>query len=270
MKIAVIKKNTTANAELKDWLLDGLRSLGGFDIEELSSPKDISADFDRVLVFGGDGTMLETVRYTAPLGIAVLGVNLGHLGFLTEFDKDVTAKELASALNSNEFSQKSLLEIGFGKKTYLALNELVVKSSTTRPILIDLYVGGKFADTFKSDGLIVSTPTGSTAYSLSAGGPIVSPEVKAIVVNPICPHSLHSRPIVVRDDAEIDIRIAGEEGEASVVVDGSLVGAANPGEIITLKTSSKSAKFVVGKDENFFDKLLKKMNVWSTTLQKTE
>ena len=270
MRIAVIKKNSVANVELKDWLLDGLKSLGGFDVVELTSPKDITADFDRVLVFGGDGTMLETVRYAVPFDIPVLGVNLGHVGFLTEFDKDVTAKELAAALNSKKFSEKSLLEINFLDSTCLALNELVVKSGTTRPILIDLFVDGKFADTFKSDGLIVSTPTGSTAYSLSAGGPIVSPDVKAIVINPICPHSLHARPIVVSSDAQIEILIAGEEGEASLVVDGCMVGSAKLGYKINLKTSSKSAKFVVGNEINFFDKLLKKMNVWSTTLQKTE
>ncbi|MBR4800054.1 MAG: NAD(+)/NADH kinase [Clostridia bacterium] len=270
MKIAVITKKGLDESPLKNWLLDGLKASNSFDICELASAKELTRSFDRVLVFGGDGTMLDVVRHALPFDIPVLGVNLGYLGFLTKLDKDVTASELASALKSSKFTEKSLLEISDGSRSFVALNELVVKSSSTRPVSIDLYVDGNFADTYKSDGLIVSTPTGSTAYSLSAGGPIVAPDVKAIVVNPICPHSLHSRPLVLSDSANIVVKIAGEESEVALILDGNNVENVKNGAEISIKTSSKSAKFVDVGGENFFDKLLKKMNVWSTTLQKTE
>ncbi|MBQ3754613.1 MAG: NAD(+)/NADH kinase [Clostridia bacterium] len=270
MKIAVISKKGIADSPLKKWLLDGFKESGDFDIQELDSSKELAADFDKVLVFGGDGTMLDAARHALVFDIPVLGVNLGYLGFLTEFDKDATSSELAVALKSDKHIDKAVLSVENASKEYLAINELVVKSTGARPIVIDLYVDGNFADTYKSDGLIVSTPTGSTAYSLSAGGPIVAPDVKAIIINPICPHSLHSRPIVVSDKANIEVRIAGDEGEASLTLDGNLVGCAKVGESIKIKTSNKTAKFVKTSSENFFNKLLKKMNVWSTTLQKTE
>lgn len=270
MKIAVVQKHNLKDNMLKKWLVDGLKSTGEFDVYELASASEISADFDKVLVFGGDGTMLDAVSHSLPFDLPVLGVNLGYLGFLTDFDKDVTAKELADALKSGEYVSKSLLQVVQGDKKLLALNDFVVKSVSARPIVIDLFVDGNFADTFKSDGLIVSTPTGSTAYSLSAGGPVVAPDVRAIVVNPICPHSLHSRPLVVSDKAEIVVKISGEDDIAALTIDGLVVKNVNFNDEIFVKTSDKSAKFVSVKKENFYNKLLKKMNVWSTTLQKTE
>ena len=268
MKIAVVSKRNLGDNALKNWLLDGIKSSGEFDVVELESASGISQEFDRVLVFGGDGTMLDAVRYSVPFDIPVLGVNLGYLGFLTDFDNDVTTKELIAALKSTKFTEKSLLTVSAGGEERFALNDLVVKSSSARPIMMDLFVNGNFADTFKSDGLIVSTPTGSTAYSLSAGGPIVAPDVKAIVVNPICPHSLHSRPIVVDDKAVIEVRLSGEE--ASLTVDGVVFKTVGANERVIVKSSQKTAKFVQTDKNNFFEKLLKKMNAWSTTLQKTE
>ena len=270
MKIAVVQKHNIPNNELKNLILKGLRSSGDFEIHELVSAKEISSDFEKVLVFGGDGTMLDAVRHSLPFDIPVLGVNLGYLGFLTNFDKDVTVEDLAKALRSDEYVSKSLLNVEYNKHNYLALNDFVIKSLSARPIVIDLYIDGNFADTFKSDGLIISTPTGSTAYSLSAGGPIVTPDVRAIIINPICPHSLHSRPLVVSDKSEICVRISGDNDEASLTLDGFVEQNAKFGDKIIVKTADKTAKFVNAHTENFYNKLLKKMNVWSTTLQKTE
>ena len=238
-------------------------------LSNLTVLKKIAQGFDKVLVFGGDGTMLDAVRHAIPYDIPVLGVNLGYLGFLAEFDADVRATDLAKALKSSDYAEKTLIEVTFDK-SYLALNDLVIKSNTTRPVVIDMFVDDMFADTFKSDGIIVSTPTGSTAYSLSAGGPVLAPDVKAVVVNPICPHSLHSRPLVVSDKARLTIQISGEEGEVSVAVDGELVSFARVGDRILVETSKSTAKFVDCGNNNFYNKLLKKMNVWSTTLQKSE
>jgi len=270
MKIAVVNKKSIADSPLKKWLVDGIKASSCFEITELSSAKELTEGFDKVLVFGGDGTMLDVVRHAAKFDLPVLGVNLGNLGFLTDFDKDVTAKELEDALNSNQIVEKSLIDIEFSGRTYVALNELVMKSASTRPQSYDLFVDGKFADTFKSDGLIISTPTGSTAYSLSAGGPLIAPDVKAMLVIPICPHSLHSRPLIVSDRAKIEVKVVGDEGEVSLIADGNLVGAAKKGESAIVTTSQKTAKFVRVNGKSFYDKLLEKMNGWSITLQKTE
>lgn len=270
MKIAVVSKKNIVGNPLRTWLLDGIKSSGEFDVKELASSNEISAEFDKVLVFGGDGTMLDAVRHAVKFDIPVLGVNLGNLGFLTEFDKDATAKDVISALKSTKISEKALLSIAIGERTFVALNELVLKGTSTHPDLFDLFIDDNFADTFKSDGLIVSTPTGSTAYSLSAGGPVLAPGVKASLIIPICPHTLHSRPIVVSDKSKIAVKVSSEDGEVSLIADGNLVGTAKFGDVITVTKADITAKFVRGKNENFYNKLLKKMNVWSTTLQKTE
>ena len=268
MKIAVVSKRQVASQ--KDDIIADLKKRGDFEVCELLSANEISDEFDRILVFGGDGTMLDAVRYAVKFDIPVLGVNLGHLGFLTAFDDDATSNDLTKALKSDDFVKKSLLQVTTGGADYVALNELVVKSVSTRPMVADLFVNGNFVDTYKSDGLIISTPTGSTAYSLSAGGPVLAPDVKAIVINPICAHSLHSRPLVVGEDSKIEIVISGEESEASLTLDGNIAGYARFRDRICVEKSPYYARFVAGKDENFFNKLLKKMNVWSTTLQKTE
>lgn len=270
MKIAVVQKKSISQSPLKKWLVDGVKESGEFDVVELSSAKELSADFDKVLVFGGDGTMLDAVRHAAKYDLPVLGVNLGNLGFLTEFDKDVTAKELAAALKSSDIIEKSMIDITFDGKTYVALNELVMKSASTRPQSYDLYIDDNFADTFKSDGLIIATPTGSTAYSLSAGGPLIAPDVKAILIIPICPHSLHSRPLIVSDKAKISVKIVGDEGDVSLIADGNLVGSIGKEEKVLIATSQKKAKFVRANGKNFYNKLLEKMNGWSITLQKSE
>ncbi|MBO4554483.1 MAG: NAD(+)/NADH kinase [Clostridia bacterium] len=270
MKIAVVQKKSIVDSPLKKWLLDGVKASGEFDVVCLASAKELSADFDKVLVFGGDGTMLDAVRHAVKFDIPVLGVNLGNLGFLTEFDKDATSKELVKALLSTSVVKKAMLDIEFDGKTFVALNELVLKSASTRPQSYDLFIDGNFADTFKSDGLIIATPTGSTAYSLSAGGPVLAPDVKAMLVIPICPHSLHSRPLIVSDKAKIEVRVVGDEGEVSLTADGNIVATASKGEQIVVTTSEKTAKFVRVNGKNFFGKLLEKMNGWSITLQKTE
>ena len=184
---------------------------------------------DFVVVLGGDGTLLSTSRVVAKSGIPVLGVNLGSLGFLTEVPlpelyqalDDVDQKR--AAVESRSLVHCELLRDGESIMNYSALNDVIVnKSALARLNSYDLYIDKAFVTTYKADGLIVSTPTGSTAYSMAAGGPILMPSVDAFVITPVSPHSLTHRPLVVRDSVEIEIVVKTGEEEAYLSVDGQV------------------------------------------------
>ncbi|HYE23729.1 MAG TPA: NAD(+)/NADH kinase [Clostridia bacterium] len=180
---------------------------------------------DFVIVLGGDGTLLAAARAVSRAGTPILAVNLGSLGFLTE----VPLGELYSTLEALELGhchvhERAVLEcdlIRNGKAidSYFALNEAVVnKSAIARLVAFDVRINGEYVYTTKADGVIISTPTGSTAYSLAAGGPVLMPQVDAFVITPVCPHSFTQRPLVVRDDATIEVIIesGGEKGFLSI------------------------------------------------------
>lgn len=184
---------------------------------------------DFVVVLGGDGTLLSTARVVAKAGIPVLGVNLGSLGFLTE----VSLPELYNALEEvdqkrADLEARALVQCELMRAdsciiSYSALNDVIVnKSAIARLNNYDLYVDKKFVSNYKADGLIVSTPTGSTAYSMAAGGPILMPSVDAFVITPVSPHSLSHRPLVVRDSVEIEIVVKTGLEEAYLSVDGQV------------------------------------------------
>jgi NAD+ kinase len=199
----------------------------GPEVLQRESFADQPLDF--VVVLGGDGTLLSTSRVVARVGIPVLGVNLGSLGFLTE----VPLSELYEALD--EVDQKKaaveprsmveceLLRAGSRIVQYAALNDVIVnKSAIARLNNYDLYVDKAFVTNYKADGVIISTPTGSTAYSMAAGGPILMPSVAAFVITPVSPHSLTHRPLVVRDSVEIEIEVKTGQEEAYLSVDGQV------------------------------------------------
>ncbi len=199
----------------------------GPEIVERKQMASLPLDF--VVVLGGDGTLLSTSRAVAQAGIPVLGVNLGSLGFLTE----VPLPELYQALEevdqkratveSRSLVQCELLREGKSIMSYSALNDVIVnKSALARLNTYDLFIDKLFVTTYKADGLIISTPTGSTAYSMAAGGPILTPSVDAFVVTPVSPHSLTHRPLVVRDSVEIEIIVKTGEEEAYLSVDGQV------------------------------------------------
>jgi NAD+ kinase len=197
---------------------------------EVIDRKDMAArPLDFAVVLGGDGTLLSSARVLAESGIPVLGVNLGSLGFLTE----VPLPELYDALDEVDqkratFESRSLVtcelrRAGKSIMSYAALNDVIVnKSALARLNTYDLYIDKAFVTTYKADGLIVSTPTGSTAYSMAAGGPILMPSVDAFVITPVSPHSLTHRPLVVRDSVEIEIVVKTDEEEAYLSVDGQV------------------------------------------------
>ena len=184
---------------------------------------------DFVVVLGGDGTLLSTSRAVAQAGIPVLGVNLGSLGFLAEvplpdlYNALEEVDQKRATLEARSLVQCELVRDGQSIMRYAALNDVIVnKSALARLNTYDLFIDKAFVTTYKADGLIISTPTGSTAYSMAAGGPILTPSVDAFVITPVSPHSLTHRPLVVRDSSEIEIVVKTGEEEAYLSVDGQV------------------------------------------------
>lgn len=258
MKIAVYSKSTFKNATVVKDIIEYVKS-EGFDVISVDAV-DEKIIADKLLVFGGDGTMLYAVKNSS---IPVFGINVGNVGFLTGLESTANMELLPIILNGTKNIQdRFMLSANINGKSYNALNEVVLKTSTTRPIKISLYVDDFLADTYHADGIIVATPTGSTAYSLSAGGAVLSPDVDAIEIIPICAHSLHSRPIIVSNKS--NVRLVLTQGNADMIIDGDkIISLEEKGEISIVK-SAKSAKFVTFSGDDYYKKLYTKLNKWGT------
>jgi NAD+ kinase len=200
-----------------------------------SGPEAVDRDqictrtLDFVVVLGGDGTLLSTSRVVSRAGIPILGVNLGSLGFLTEvpllemYDALDDVDQKRAVVEARSLVHCELRRAGKSIMNYSALNDVIVnKSALARLNTYDLFIDKAFVTTYKADGLIVSTPTGSTAYSMAAGGPILTPSVDAFAITPVSPHSLTHRPLVVRDSSEIEIVMKTGDEEAYLSVDGQV------------------------------------------------
>ena len=220
---------------LLEWLAKrGIRGI--YDTETAASLRDGTAgrprellahESDLLLVLGGDGTLLAAAREAAPRGIPILPINLGSLGFLTSFTLGelypALEETIAGHLTANErvMLTASLIREGQAVESQLVLNEAVItKGALARMIEIELLIDEDFVCRYRADGLIVATPTGSTAYSLSAGGPIVHPAVESIILTPICPHTLSDRPLVVGDCCNIEMRLRGAAESVYLTLDG--------------------------------------------------
>ncbi|MET0104748.1 MAG: NAD(+) kinase [Sedimenticola sp.] len=187
---------------------------------ETASLSEIGSSCDLAIVIGGDGTLLHTARSLADYDVPLVGINLGRLGFLADISPDGMQETLEQVLQGKyDEEQRFLLQADIDGDTYTAFNDVVIhKWNTARLIEFETYVNGSFVDSQRSDGLIVSTPTGSTAYALSGGGPLLQPDLNAIVLVPICPHRLSNRPIVVNGDSEIEILVCGHTDNEHVRV----------------------------------------------------
>lgn len=251
-------KNNAWVTKLKTFL-----SAKGVDYALIEEKKlNSSAIGDAVMVFGGDGTILDLSLFSAKNNIPIIGVNAGKLGFLTEYEKADTEKAVEDFIAGNlKKDERTLLEIDYkGKKIY-SLNDVVVqrKSGLNQFITdVSVCIDDKKADRVIGDGVILCTPTGSTAYSLSAGGAVVSPSVNVFAVTPISAHSLSQRPIIFSDDSECKI-FSESELSSEVFADGKFLGILEKGEYITIKKAPFKTAFLRKEDWNFYERLVKKL-----------
>jgi NAD+ kinase len=231
---------------------------------------ELGRQSDLLITFGGDGTLLSVARQ-APAGVPILGVNMGTLGFLTEIRVEEFPMVLDRVL-SGDFKTEARVTFdvvvqGEGRepRVYRVLNDATInKSALARIIEMRVTVSGAFVSTFRADGLIVSTPTGSTAYNLSAGGPIVYPTMGAIVLTPICPHMLSNRPIVLPDDLDVEIEIETKNQEIFLTLDGQEGVPINERDRVRVRKSSETVLLVQSPDKNYFDVLRSKLK-WGET-----
>ncbi|MBT8255709.1 MAG: NAD kinase [Bacteroidia bacterium] len=248
-------------------------------VEMLQKHKGISTDFSKVPTFseldasydlffsiGGDGTILKSVTFVRDLGIPIVGINSGRLGFLATIQKENVTQSIQEILDGDYLiSERSLLSIQTDppnkdlEPLNFALNEIAVnRKNTTSMIKVDTLVNDEFLTSYWSDGLIVATPTGSTGYSLSCGGPLIDPSTTSLVITPIAPHNLNARPLVIQDDCVIQLRVSGREDNYLVSLDSRIATLPNE-TVITIKKSPFTIKLVQLNDDTFVKTLREKL-----------
>jgi NAD+ kinase len=230
----------------------------------------LARQVDLLLIFGGDGTMLHTARQIAGSRTPMLGVNIGGLGFLTAVPSDQLADALKLVWRGEfKFEDRALIEadgVGRGKKIHAAaLNDIVVsRGAISRLIALDVSVNGEPITRYRCDGLIVSSPTGSTAYSLAAGGAIVLPTAEVFVLTPICPHALSNRSIILPLSSTITVKAITTVATAYLNADGQIVGELDEGDEVTIRRSQSTARLVHLKNSSFLEALRRKLH-WRGT-----
>jgi NAD+ kinase len=250
---------------LEVYLADRLKSIDvDSEVSYFSSQNPPEVDF--LLCFGGDGTLISGVRIFSDPSVPVLGVHLGGLGFLAQITPEVLVDKLES-VKKNEFKIQDRLvlsaKISGNEDSYYAVNDFVVQNETSfRVTSLSLFIDNQHVSDYKSDGIIISTPTGSTAYSLSSGGPIVQPDVFSIVITPIAPHSLTSRPLVLPSDVEVEFRFSKEsENDLKLIIDGQNIINFTKTSTVKLSKANHHLKFITFKDYNYYETLKNKM-IW--------
>ena len=260
--------------EVTDWLrrhgysvtVDGVTCEFCPDCELVEREDIVGKHPDFVVVLGGDGTLLSAARSVAAAGIPILGVNLGGLGFLTEIKQDEITTALAEVdAGRYELSLRSMIHCqvqrnGLCVAGYDALNDIVMNQRAVARITeFAVRVNGTSVATYKADGLIVSTPTGSTAYSLAAGGPILDPDVPGFVITPVAPHALTNRPLVVQDTAVIEVRVAVTREQAYLTIDGQQGVPLEEEDVVVCRKSDFQVKLFKLPDRSFFQVLRTKL-----------
>jgi len=233
---------------------------------QIVAEAEISQQVDLMLVLGGDGTMIATARMLGDNQVSVLGVNYGGLGYLAEFPIEEMFPALEAILAGQyQVQQRLMLRVELWRGEELVtqnrvLNDVVInKSALARIIEIEARLSDQFVNSFRADGLIVATPTGSTAYNLSAGGPIIFPSMNAMVITPICPFTLSNRPIVVPDDSVIEVRLITEKEEVALTLDGQVGCSLQAGDRILIRKSNTAFNLVQPPNRNYFEVLRNKL-----------
>lgn len=283
-RVGVVLKPNLSEAvptlhRLAEWLgARGVRLLGGPEIErareecgmahciDIVAHDELAESVELVVALGGDGTMIATARLLGDADVPVLGVNYGTLGYLAEFRNEELFVGLEAVFSGDyriEERVRLAVEVFRGEGLLIhhrVLNDAVInKSALARIIHIETYLNQRFVNAFRADGLIISTPTGSTAYNLSAGGPVVYPSMNAVVITPICPFTLSDRPIVVPDDALIEVMLKTPNEEVFLTLDGQVGLPLNVGDRVQIRKSRTPFKIVQPANRNYFEVLREKL-----------
>ncbi|MEE8603974.1 MAG: NAD(+)/NADH kinase [Candidatus Aminicenantaceae bacterium] len=224
--------------------------------------EDIPKNVDLLLVLGGDGTLLSIAHVAAQKNVPVVGINLGALGFLTEVPLDEMFLTLDSYLEGNDkiVSRRQMLQAKTKENSYYSLNDVVInKGALARMIRCAIWIDGIEIAITRADGLIISTPTGSTAYSLSAGGPIIQPYIPAIILTPICPHTLSFRPMVISSESEVKVQLLTGGEEVYLTIDGQRGELMKKEDTVTVCQSELKLQLVSSPRRNYFDLLKEKL-----------
>ena len=231
-----------------------------------SATSGLDTSFNMFVSFGGDGTILRATTFVKDLGIPIVGVNTGRLGFLSTFKKEDVRKVVQEfVLDAYTIVERSLVQLNtkaldaeFGDLNF-ALNEITVsRKDTTSMITVETYLNDEYLTSYWADGLIISTPTGSTGYSLSCGGPVIVPTAKSLVLTPIAPHNLNARPLVISDETVIRLKVSGREENHLVSLDSRIASLEN-GQEITIKKAPFTIKMIEYTSESFLKTLRNKL-----------
>lgn len=221
---------------------------------------------DLIIILGGDGTMISSARLIGMREVPILGINYGSLGYLTEFRIEEMFPAIEAILEGNyEIDSRVMLDVKLQRATETlstnrVLNEVVINRAVLAKIIeVEITLDGLFVNLFRADGIIVATPTGSTAYSLSAGGPILYPSMNAVVITPICPFTLTNRPIVIPDNAEIRLRLKSESEGVALTLDGQVGYQMKTDDCVVIRKSETSFNLVRPPNRNYFDVLRNKL-----------
>ena len=258
--IQILKKRNIQICANKS-LADALEAPG------LYEPSGYS-ECEMLIVLGGDGTILRALDLAIPYDLPILGINVGRLGFLTEIEMKDMEQDLQLVLDGRyTIDERMTISVdGYDNETMFALNEIVISRSTPEMRILSLeYCSyGTVINRISGDGMIIASSTGSTAYSLSAGGPIVSPGLDCFVLTPVCPHMLNVRPVILSSNDRITIRAADDRSQARAVLDGrKFIPMEGENAEITIRRSPRNAKFIRVHDRNYFELLRGKLSEWT-------
>lgn len=246
------------------------------DAENLLAERDLAAAVDIIVVFGGDGSFIWVSRMAQGYDVSILGCNLGSLGFLTEFTVDEFFPMMERILAGDyEIEKRDMISCHVDRENgereeFTVLNDIVINNGPISKVVdLSIYIEGKYVTTFKADGIIFATPTGSTAYSLSAGGPIIYPTLPVITVTPICPHILTNRPIVVPSTKKIRTRVLNDTQNTYLTLDGQVGVPLYLGDDVVLESSDSFVNIIKSPFRDYFD-ILKTKLMWSGRYEKSE
>lgn len=236
------------------------------DCRSFNETTGLDGSYDMFVSFGGDGTILRATTYVRDLGIPIVGVNTGRLGFLSTIKKEDVRKVVREFMQgAYTIVERSLVEVDAGTQSdeigplNFALNEIAVsRKDTTSMITVETHLNGEYLTSYWADGLIVSTPTGSTGYSLSCGGPVIVPTAKSLVLTPIAPHNLNARPLVISDDTVIRLKVLGREDHHLISLDSRIATLEN-GTVIEIKKAHFAINMIEYTSDSFLNTLRNKL-----------